>query len=257
MARLARVVVPGVPHLVVQRGNRNQEIFLREKDYTAYIDLMAEWCDRLKVKVWAYCLMPNHTNLLCVPKTNDGLALAIGEAHRRYTRLVNDREGWNGHLWQGRFSSCPLESSYVLDAARYVELNPVRSGLRRRIKDWKWSSVRAHLAGENDALVQAKPLLRKKKNWDGFLRDGLSDESLDTLRRHIRTGRPLGSDEFVEGIEDDLGRSLRKRKPGPKPGFKRRAARKTSKKKPAPKPAPKPAVGRGAIKGRKRKTSEA
>ena len=72
MARLARVVVPGVPHLVVQRGNRNQETFLREKDYAAYIDLMAEWCGRLKVKVWAYSLMPNHTNLLCIPKTEDG-----------------------------------------------------------------------------------------------------------------------------------------------------------------------------------------
>jgi putative transposase len=257
MARLARVVVPGVPHLVVQRGNRNQETFLREKDYAAYIDLMAEWCDRMRVKVWAYCLMPNHTNLLCVPKTEDGLALAIGEAHRRYTRLVNDREGWNGHLWQGRFSSFPLETNYVLDAARYVELNPIRSGLRRRIKDWKWSSVRAHLAGENDALVQARPLLRKKKNWDGFLRDGLSDESLNTLRRHSRTGRPLGSDEFVERIESELGRSLKKRKPGPKPGSKRKAAKKISKKKPAPKPAPKPAVGHGAIKGRKRKTGKA
>lgn len=252
MSRLARVVVPGVPHLIIQRGNRNQETFLKEKDYSAYLDLMSEWCDRLKVKIWAYSLMPNHANLLCVPKTEDGLALAIGEAHRRYTRFVNDREGWSGHLWQGRFSSFPVETKHVLDAARYIELNPVRSGLRRRIKDWKWSSVKAHITGANDVLVQVNPLLRKKKKWEDFLREGLSDESLDALRRHIRNGRPYGSDGFVEGIENDLGRKLKKQKPGPKPGAKRNLKAKASKKKTAPKPA----VGRGAAKGRRKKITK-
>jgi putative transposase len=248
MARLARVVIPGVPHLIIQRGNLNQETFLKDKDYAVYLDLMSEWCDRLKVKIWAYSLMPNHANLLCVPKTADGLALAIGEAHRRYSRFINDREGWSGHLWQGRFSSFPLEAKHVLDAARYIELNPVRSGLRRRIKDWKWSSVKAHIAGANDILVQVNPLLRRRKNWEEFLREGLSDESLDALRRHSRTGRPYGSDGFIEGIENELGRKLKKQKPGPKPGAKRGLKVKASKKKSSSKPK----IKRGVVKSREK-----
>ena len=109
MARLARVVAPGVPHHVTQRGNRRQETFFRPADYRLYRELMAEWCGRCGVEIWAYCLMPNHVHLIAVPQTADALQRAIGEAHRRYTRAINLREGWRGHLWQGRFASFPME----------------------------------------------------------------------------------------------------------------------------------------------------
>ena len=114
MARLARVVVPGMPHHVTQRGNRRQETFFCDDDYQAYLKLMGEWCSEHKVQVWAYCLMPNHVHLIVVPKSEDGLRRAIGEAHRRYTRRVNFREQWRGHLWQGRFASFVLDESYLL-----------------------------------------------------------------------------------------------------------------------------------------------
>ncbi|HUT12389.1 MAG TPA: transposase [Thermoguttaceae bacterium] len=91
-----------MPHHVIQRGNRRQQTFFGDDDYRAYLDLMAEWCPQHKVQVRAYCLMPNHVHLIVVPKSADTLARAIGEAHRRYTRRVNFREGWRGHLWQGR-----------------------------------------------------------------------------------------------------------------------------------------------------------
>ncbi len=102
MARIARVVVPGVPHHVTQRGNRRQKTFFSDEDYEVYIELMAEWCAARGVEVWAYCLMPNHVHLVAVPESEDGLRRAIGEAHRRYSRRVNFREGWRGHLWGGR-----------------------------------------------------------------------------------------------------------------------------------------------------------
>jgi putative transposase len=92
---------------------------------------MAEACGAHKVEVWAYCLMPDHVHLIAVPRTADGLNRAIGEAHRRYSRMVNSRENWRGHLWQGRFASYVLDKSYLLTAARYIELNPVRAGLIR------------------------------------------------------------------------------------------------------------------------------
>ena len=73
---------------------------------------MAEWCDKYAVEIWAYCLMPNHIHLMAVPKTEDGLARAIGEAHRRYSRMVNFREGWRGHLFQERFASFPMDARF-------------------------------------------------------------------------------------------------------------------------------------------------
>ena len=129
MARLARVVIPGMPHHITQRGNRRQPTFFCEEDYAAYLELMGQWCKERGVAVWAYCLMPNHVHLIAVPKSEDGLRRAIGKAHRRYTRRVNFREQWRGHLWQGRFASFVLDEPYLLAAARYVELNPVRAGL--------------------------------------------------------------------------------------------------------------------------------
>ena len=72
----------------------------------------------------------------------DGLRAAIGEAHRRYARHVNFREGWRGYLWQGRFASFPLDGDHLLVAARYVEQNPVRARLAADARDWPWSSAR-------------------------------------------------------------------------------------------------------------------
>jgi len=129
MPRIPRVIAPGIPHHITQRGNRRMQTFISNEDYSTYIDLMAEWCRKLRVEVWAYCLMPNHIHMIAVPETEDGLRRAIGEAHRRYTRGINFREGWRGHLWQGRFASFPMDETYLLATARYIELNPVRARL--------------------------------------------------------------------------------------------------------------------------------
>ncbi len=216
MARLARAVAPGVPHHVTQRGNRSQQTFFEDDDYRAYIDLMAEWCGRQGVAVWAYCLMPNHTHLIVVPDSEDGLRRAIGEAHRRYTVRVNRREGWVGHLWQGRFASFALDEAYLLTCARYVELNPVRSALAKRPEDWPWSSAAAHLAGRDDRLCRVGPLLDLAGAWRDFLGQGVDEAATEDFRTHERTGRPLGAAAFIERLEETLGRPLRPRKRGRK-----------------------------------------
>lgn len=217
MARLARVVVAGVPHHVTQRGNRRQRTFFSDDDYAAYRALVAAGCQRGGVQIWAYCLMPNHVHLIAVPATEDGLALGIGEAHRRYTRRINAREDWRGYLWQGRFASFPLDPRHLVAAARYVERNPVRAGLVRSAGDWPWSSARAHLEGRDDELVRARPLLDMIGDWAAFLGADVSQPEMDALRRHARTGRPFGDEAFVERLEATLGRSLRPRKRGRKP----------------------------------------
>ena len=216
MARLARVVAPGLPHHVTQRGNRRQQTFFCDEDYQQYVDLMAQFCKAEQVAIWAYCLMPNHVHLIAVPRTTEGLRRAIGEAHRRYTRMVNFRERWRGHLWQGRFASYVLDETYVLTAARYVELNPVRAGLVNTPRQYRWSSAAAHLRGKDDALVRVGPLLQLEPNWRRFLTRVIREEDLKTLRAHEHTGRPPGEEAFLESLEQNLGRILKRQQPGPK-----------------------------------------
>jgi putative transposase len=217
MARIARVVAADVPHHVVQRGNRRQPVFFSTADYRAYLRLMADWCGQERVDIWAYCLMPNHVHLIAVPGSERGLARAIGEAHRRYTMRVNQREDWRGYLWQGRFSSCPLDEQYLLAAVRYVETNPVRAGLAKRPWQYPWSSAAAHVRGKDDLLVKVKPKLRRVESWREYLGTEQDSTDLELIRRHSRTGRPLGSRDFVESLEAQTGRPLAPRKRGPKP----------------------------------------
>jgi putative transposase len=215
MVRIARIIAPGVPHHVTQRGNRRQQTFFCDEDYLAYITLMAQWCGKHEVEIWAWCLMPNHVHLIAVPHTEVGLARAIGEAHRRYTLHINNRENWRGHLWQERFASFPLDDRHLLAAARFIEMNPVAAGLAVQPGAYRWSSARAHLRGEADGLVNAAPLLGLVSNWATILTLS-SEEELDLLHRHERTGRPLGEEPFLDQLEQRLGRRLRPQKPGPK-----------------------------------------
>jgi putative transposase len=214
MARITRVIVPSLPHHIVQRGNRRQPTFFCAQDYRLYVAVMRDSCERMRVEVWGYCLMPNHAHLIMVPRSADDLRRAIGEAHRRYTNAVNKREGWRGHLWQGRFFSCAMDERYTLAAARYVEMNPVRAGLVKKPEKYPWSSARAHLLGRDDQLVKVQPLLARVANWSSFLHDGDPSEIRDQLRKHETTGRPLGSDAFVASLERLLRRPLKARGPG-------------------------------------------
>ena len=215
MARFARVVVPGIPHHVTQRGVRRMETFFDDEDYDVYLRLMREWCDASGIEVWAYCLMPNHVHLVAVPESKESLARGIGEAHRRYTRHINFKKGWKGYLWQGRFASFPMDEDYLLATCRYVELNPVRAKLCERPEEYRWSSAKAHLLGKDDELVKVKPMLDRVSDWQELLASG--DQKLfDDVRMHERTGRPLGSKSFMERMSSIVGRDLSKKKPGPK-----------------------------------------
>jgi len=218
MARIARVVAPGLPHLITQRGNRRQTTFFRDDDYDAYLDLMADWCEKCGVEVWSYCLMPNHVHLIAVPADEGALRRAIGEAHRRYTRMVNFREKWRGCLWQGRFASFCLDAAWLRAAARYVALNPVRARLVRRPEKYLWSSTAAHLGLREDRLVRhPERILRYVPDFADLLDSALEEETADLLRRHERTGRPLGDKRFIRRLEKRLNRPLAPGKAGRKP----------------------------------------
>ncbi|KRA62060.1 transposase [Caulobacter sp. Root656] len=194
MPRTARVVFPGVPHHVTQRGNRRQPTFFGASDYVTYLRIAAGAFTEARVQVWAYCLMPNHVHLIATPETEAGLAQAVSATHVRYARHINRRESWTGCLWQGRFASAPMDEAHLSLCARYVGLNPVRAGLTRRAVDWPWSSVRAHLSGEVDPLLTPEPLSDLLgPHMATFFDLDAPAEQCDLLRGGTRTGRPLGS----------------------------------------------------------------
>jgi putative transposase len=206
---------------VVQRGARRLQTFFDAGDYRRYLLGLRGEAERWDLSVWAYCLMPNHVHLVVVPSRPDGLSAPVGEAHRRYAWLINRREGWNGHLWQERFSSFPMDAEHLCLAVRYVLLNPVRAGLVREAWDWPYSSVAAHLGQGRDPLVDPAPLAKRIEDWTGYLRPGLLPAA-EILRRHARSGLPLGSESFVAGLERLLDRPLRPLPRGRPPGAAKR-----------------------------------
>jgi putative transposase len=216
MSRIARAVVPGLPHHVTQRGNRRGKVFFEDGDYALYRDLLAERCKKLGVEVWGWCLMPNHVHLILVPRNADGLSRAVGETHRRYTAFINARARQTGHLFQARFASAVMDEEHLMAALRFVSLNPVRAKLVRRAQDWRWSSVRAHVKGIDDGLTAAQPALDRAPDFASLLAGDEREGLFDALRRAELTGRPLGGASFLTRLEKRLGRTLRPQKRGPK-----------------------------------------
>ena len=213
MARLARVVIPGLPHHVTQRGNRREPVFFGEDDYRAYLDLVSAAAQRSGTAIWAYCLMPNHVHFIMVPADPDGLRRTFAEAHRRYTGRIHARQKWTGHLWQGRFSSTAMDESHLIAAARYVPMNPVRAGLVVDAQDWPWSSATAHLTGRDDGVVTVAPLLDRIDDFAALLAADEDEAAVTAIRRSRSTGRPVGSADWIRILEADTKRPLAPAKP--------------------------------------------
>ena len=132
--------------------------------------------------------------------------------------MINFREGWRGHLWQGRFASYVMDEKYLLACVRYVENNPVRAKLSDQADGWQWSSARAHISGKNDRLVNVRPLLDLvKKDWAEFLNMAVPDIEINDMQQHERTGRQLCSSWFLDQLESLLSQPLKPKKPGRKP----------------------------------------
>lgn len=217
MARLARTVVPGLPHHVTQRGNGRQQTFFTDDDYRLYRRLLREACRAHGVGVWAWVLMPNHVHMILVPETAEGLSRAMARAHRAYAGAVHARLKRTGHFWQGRFGAVALDEAYLAAALRYVLLNPVRARLVERAAEWPWSSLHAH-RGADDGITDTGPVEARFPGLAGLLEPDEADEVAHlALRRAETIGRPLGDAAFLARIEAALGRTLAPRKRGPKP----------------------------------------
>jgi len=212
MPRAARVVIPGCPHHVTQRGNNRQDVFFVDDDRRFFLRQLRQAADRFGLAVEAYCLMTNHFHLVAVPKTEDSLHLALKQVNQLYTQYVNALHGRSGHLWQNRFFSCPLDEEHEWTALLYVDRNPVRAKLVRRAWLWPWSSAAAH-CGQKDltGLLSSTNWAKRAQPdvWRESLTEAQDEKELELLRLSTTRGRPLGSDSFLSKLERALGRRLR------------------------------------------------
>jgi putative transposase len=211
MARIARLVIPQCPHHITHRGNHHDDIFFTPQDRGLYLSLLKAHSEKFQLDILAWCLMSNHIHLVAIPENENSLAKAIGHAHRKDSRKINETRGWSGHLWANRYFSTPLDEPHLMQAVKYVEQNPVRAGLVRCAEDWSWSSARAHVFGIPDPILTfAYPFsdLHAVEDWGSWLADDLDDNTMCMIRRNTMTGRPTGSEEFTKQLEELTRRRL-------------------------------------------------
>ena len=220
MARLARVIAVDVPHHVTQRGNARKFILDCDADRVVYLNLLRRNIELHGVGLMGYCLMSNHVHLVVTPRNGEGLALALKHAHGRYAIYWNAVHQSSGHAWQGRYYSCPLDQQHLWEALRYTELNPVRAGLATGAEAWMWSSASAHCGtGPPNQLLDWEVWRNHwtASAWRQYLVAGEVESKLAEIRRCTHTGRPLGSEEFVQALEGSMKRRLAPQKRGRPP----------------------------------------
>ena len=213
MCRQSRLVIPGIPHHITQRGNRRQDVFHTEDDRHDYIEILSEYFDKYKIDLVGYCLMTNHTHEIVIPPYEDSLHLAFKAIHRRYAFHKNRSLGWCGHFWQERFFSSPIENWALSTVLRYVERNPVRAGMVSTAEDYEWSSARVHCGLSSSKALKLDPISWWDDSaygpWSDFLNSQNADKETEAFKDSLKKGLPIGSDAFIEELEQLSGRCQR------------------------------------------------
>ena len=220
MARLARVLSADTPYHVTQRGNARQPVFESDADRLVYLDLLRANCRIHALSVIGYCLMSNHVHLIVLPRRPESLPLALKHTHGRYSAYFNARRASSGHLWQGRYYSCPLDPPHLWAALRYTELNPVRAGIAEFSADYLWSTAAAHSGLAAPASwLDMTPFeeVWSPSDWRQYLGQPEIAAESDAIRQSTHTGRPLGAPDFIERLENQLRRRLTPQKGGRPP----------------------------------------
>jgi len=187
MPRIARLVIPEIPHHITQRGNYQQNIFFGDRDRIKYLSLVAENMKRQQVKILAYCLMSNHVHFV-------------------------RRLGKRGHLWQDRYYSCPLDKDHLYEVIRYMENNPIRAGIVKSAEKYRWSSAKAHIDNDidkDDILTDYSEYLHEIRNWKEYLCEDSSQNKILTILKCTLNGRPAGNKQFIKELESKTERNLR------------------------------------------------
>ena len=226
MPMMARVVLPHMPHHVVQRGHNRQVVFAGAEDYERYLEDLRELSSALDIRVYAYGLMMNHVHLLL------GLGEEVAAMGRlmkalaaRATRYRNRVEGRSGTLWEGRYKSSPVQTeTYLLACTRYIELNPVRARMVPVAGDYAWSSYRQRI-GEEERWIELDPAYLdladneadRRARYARFVEQGVPEQELSLMRVALQRGQLTGTQRFVNEVEQIIGCRIERRRPGRPP----------------------------------------
>ena len=197
MPRTARASVGGICYHVINRGNAKMQVFHKEADYEAFVGLIGRACERVEMRVLAYCVMPNHFHLSLWPLCDMDLSRWMQWLLTAHVRRYHSHYGTSGHVWQGRFKAFPNQSdAHLITVLRYVERNPVRAGLATRAQDWRWSSAGGWTRGNRPDFLHPGPAIRPD-DWLKYVNESQSQEELEALRRSVNRGAPFGDEGWV------------------------------------------------------------
>jgi putative transposase len=217
MPRQPRFLLPGYPQHVIQRGNNRQPIFLRNRDFRYFLELLQAACNEQECDLHSYVLMTNHVHFLMTPRRSLAIGFLMQSIGRRYVQYFNKRNGRTGGLWEGRYKASLVDSDrYLLTCYRYIEMNPVRAGLVQEPVRYPWSSYGANAHGEPDPLITPHPLYlalgtnahARQDAYRKLFRETPSDMELALIRKSVQGCWVLGTDEFIEAFADPEIRPL-------------------------------------------------
>lgn len=215
MPRSPRLVLPGIPLHVIQRGVNRAALFVDDEDRRHYLRLLRNACRRCGVAIHAFVLMGNHVHLLLTPSAAEGLAPAMRQCGQNYVQYFNKRHVRSGTLLEGRFKSCLVDSDgYLMMVHRYIELNPVRAAMVAFPEEYRWSSVRVYLGLEHNPMLTPHPCYTllgptpeaRAKAYGEWLRASIQPDERERIVAYVAQERALGSPRF----QDMAGRALQR-----------------------------------------------
>ncbi len=209
MPRKLRIDVPGFSQHIIQRGVNRAACFCDDHDHQFYQVSLGESVRKNCCRIHAYVLMSNHVHLLVTGGEAGCISSMMQNLGRRYVRYFNTRHDRTGTLWEGRFKSSLIDSEqYLLACYRYIEMNPVRSGMVSRPQDYRWSSVHANAYGQWDVRVDphsvylqlGSDVAKRLASYRHFLEEDIGQGEVDSIRDHVNQGKVLGSSKFQEHL---------------------------------------------------------
>lgn len=216
MGRPRRTTPADLVYHVLNRGNGRMCLFEQDGDYAAFERVLAEGCQRVPMRILAYCLMPNHWHLVLWPAKDGAVSRFMGWVTLTHTKRWHGyrQSVGTGHVYQGRFKSFVVQQdAYLLTVCRYVERNAVRAKLVERVEQWRWSSAGQRSVSDRVVPLSAGPVDRPVE-WLRWVNETESAEQVAAIRKSVVKGQPYGTDAWVAQMVTDWGLHATVRSPG-------------------------------------------
>ena len=213
MPRAPRIIGDYVFYHALNRGNSRRLVFFNEWDYRAFVDLLKESKVNYPIDILAYCLMPNHFHIVCMPRIGEEMSKWMHWIENAFVKRHHIYNQTDGLLWQGRFRNFPVQDDdHFITLVRYVERNPVRANLVASAPDWRWSSSRERIYQSKNRIID-KPPLNLPENWKSYVDKPLTSKELEKIRLCLNRQSPYGKPKWQKEVCKKYGleQSLRPR----------------------------------------------